>query len=155
MEKEGKSNSSKKIEAKKSYNLIAELQDIQEKKEFLPKSDLISLSKRTRIPLTDIYGVATFYAQFKLVKQAKNKIYICDGTACHVRHSTDLIKEFTSELKINVNETTPDGLFTIETVRCLGLCASAPVVKINEQVYAKLKKEDVKKIIDEYKKNEQ
>lgn len=101
--------------------------------------------------MTDIYGVATFYSQFKLERPAKYKIYICDGTACHVRKSTELINELKNILNIEVGKTTSDGLFVIDTVRCLGLCASAPVIKINEKIYAKVKKEELKNIINEYK----
>jgi len=127
------------------------LQSIQKTHDFLPENELKKLSKKKNIPLTDIYGVATFYSQFKLEKPAKNKILVCDGTACHVRKSIDLVEELKKILKTDLKKPTDDGLFVIDTVRCLGLCASAPVIKINDKVYPKVNKNDLLEIIQEYK----
>lgn len=133
-------------------NLIEELQKLQDKFGYLPENELKKLSKKYDIPGVDIYGVATFYSQFKLKKPAKYIISVCEGTACHVRGSENLLNELKNVLKISPGQTTPDCLFSIEIVRCLGLCASAPVMTVNDKVYSNVTKEKVNKIIEEYKK---
>ena len=99
-----------------------------------------------------IYGVVTFYNFFKLQKAGKYIAQVCLGTACYLRGGDDIIKEFESQLGIGVNATTPDGLFSVEAVRCLGCCGLAPVVVVNGEVYGKLKKDDVAGIIEKYRK---
>ncbi len=131
--------------------LLHVLQEIQKKNNYISEKDIIEISKQMDIPAAEIYGVVTFYSFFKLNKAAKYTVYICDGTACHVRGSTKLIDEVKKKLgNIEAGEITEDGLFSYQFVRCLGLCASAPLIKINEDIHPKLKRGDCSKIIDEY-----
>ncbi len=134
-------------------NVVVELQKIQEKHGYLPRAELVKVSRRLKIPAVHIYGVATFYSQFKLEQPAKYIISVCEGTACHVRGSVELLNEIKKQADIVPSETSEDGLFTLEIVRCLGLCASAPVMTVNGKIYSKVKKEEVKDILAEYKKS--
>ncbi len=129
-------------------NLMNLLLQIQEKYNYLPKEKLIELSKSKNIPGVDIYGIATFYAQFKLEKPGKYKISICRGTACHVKNSGSIIEYLEEYLNLKIGQTSEDGKFTLETVNCIGACAKAPAMMINGEVYGELTKEKVKKIID-------
>lgn len=129
-------------------NMIEKLQQIQDEKGFLPKESLVNIAKEFNISLTKLYGVITFYSFFKLNKGAKNKIQVCNGTACHVRGAEDLTKKITEVLNIEEDEVTENGVFSLEVVRCLGMCASAPLIRINDEVFPKLKVESIKQIID-------
>jgi NADH-quinone oxidoreductase subunit E len=102
------------------------------------------------VPLAKIYGVVTFYNFFKLQKAGKYLIQVCLGTACYLRGGDDIIKEFEKQLGVGVNTTTPDGLFSVEAVRCIGCCGLAPAVVVNGEVHGKLTKDDVAKIIEKY-----
>lgn len=134
-------------------NVIEELQKIQEEHGYLPEENLKELVRRG-IPGTDIYGVATFYSQFSFQKPAKHVISVCDGTACHVRGSKDLLDALQKILDIEEGQTTEDGLFSLDVVRCLGLCASAPLIKIDEEVYAKIAPEQIEGILNKYRQEE-
>jgi NADH-quinone oxidoreductase E subunit len=135
--------------------LIAILQDIQDEYGFLPEKALNIVSERVKIPMAQIYGVATFYSQFRLKPLGKYVISVCDGTACHVRGSTDLINEVRSSLGINPDETTEDGLFSLKVVACIGACSLAPALVINdEETYAKVTPHKLSQIIDEYRKKD-
>ncbi len=116
-------------------NLIATLQEIQDKFGYLPEKELEKLSKEKGIPGTDIFGVATFYSQFTLQKPAKYIIQVCTGTACHVRKSNLLLQYLEQALGIRAGETTQNGLIKLETVNCIGACAKAPALMINDSVY--------------------
>lgn len=109
------------------------------------------VSKELDIPVSDIYGVATFYSQFTLKPKGKYKIGVCMGTACYVKGSQAILDELIKELGLQVGETSEDGLFTLDGTRCLGACGLAPIMMINDQVYGRLKPEDIKGIIDKYK----
>ena len=100
--------------------------------------------------MSEIYGVATFYAQFALEPKGKHIIGVCLGTACYVRGSQAVLDELAKELEIEVGKTTSDGLFTLEATRCLGCCGLAPVMMIGEDVYGRLVPEDVPGIIAKY-----
>ena len=102
-----------------------------------------------------IYGVATFYTQFRLNPIGKHLILQCQGTACHVNGSKDISKALTEELEINPGETTKDGLFTIEDVACLGCCSLAPVIMINGEAYGNLTPKEAVKIVRKIKKDEE
>lgn len=128
-------------------NVIPLLQEIQSKHEYLPEEEIVRIAKEQDIPATDIMSVATFYSQFKFERPAKYKIQVCDGTACHVRGSVGILRFLEQELNIKPGETTQDGVFAIEVVRCLGLCASAPLMMINEKLHPKLTAESTKEII--------
>ncbi|MFC1951935.1 NADH-quinone oxidoreductase subunit NuoE [Chloroflexota bacterium] len=118
--------------------LIPMLQDIQEVYSYLPEEALARLSREAGIPMSRIYGVATFYAQFYLVPRGRNTIRICRGTACHVRGATRILEAVERELGITDGETTPDMGYSLETVACIGACALAPTMVVNQNTYGKL-----------------
>ena len=136
----------------KPGNLIMVLHKVQQTYGYIPRNIAIEISSMLDVPLAKIYGVVTFYNFFKLQKAGKYIAQVCLGTACSLRGGDDLIKEFEKQLGVGVNATTPDGLFSVEAVRCLGCCGLAPVVVVNGEVYGKLKKEDVAGIIEKYRK---
>lgn len=133
---------------KKDKNVIGLLQDIQEKKGFISHEDIVKISKNLDIPAVNLYGVLTFYSQFKLNKPGKYKISICRGTACHVKNSDVLLRSIEKILKIKPGETTKDEKFSLESVNCIGACAKAPAMMINEKVYGDLTEDKMKRIID-------
>lgn len=108
------------------------------------------VADRLNIPLIEVYGVSTFYAQFTLEKKGKYIIGVCMGTTCYVLEAQNIIDEISEELGIKVGETTPDGLFTLEAPRCIGACGLAPLVSINDEIYGKLKAGDIKEILKKY-----
>ncbi|HHZ12903.1 MAG: NADH-quinone oxidoreductase subunit NuoE [Caldicoprobacterales bacterium] len=108
------------------------------------------ISKELDIPVSDIYGVATFYSQFTLKPKGKYRIGVCMGTACYVKGAQAILDELKKVLDLEVGETSDDGLFTLDATRCLGACGLAPIMMINDDVYGRLKPEDVKGIIDKY-----
>ncbi|MBN1157169.1 NADH-quinone oxidoreductase subunit NuoE [Candidatus Woesearchaeota archaeon] len=128
-------------------NVVEALQKIQSENGFLPKEELIRISHELDIPGTDIYGVATFYGQFKLAERGKYIVSVCTGTACHVKGSNNLLDFLEKYLKIKAGETTADRKITLEAVNCIGACARAPAIMINDNVYGELDEEKVKKII--------
>ena len=136
----------------KPGNLIMVLHQVQQTYGYIPRNIAIEISELLSVPLAKIYGVVTFYNFFKLQKAGKYIIQVCLGTACYLRGGDDLIKEFEKQLGVGVNATTPDGLFSVEAVRCLGCCGLAPVVVVNGEVYGKLSKGDVAGIIEKYRK---
>ena len=118
--------------------LISILQEIQEVYSYLPEEALNHLSSEAKIPLSRIYAVATFYAQFYLTPRGRNTIRLCRGTACHVRGAPRILEAVERELGITEGETTPDLEFSLETVACIGACALAPTMVINQNTYGKL-----------------
>lgn len=112
------------------------------------------ISKKTKIPIAEIYGVVTFYSQFSLVPKGKHEIGVCLGTACYVRGAQDVLDEVKDQLGIDVGGTTPDLNFSIQATRCIGACGLAPVMTISGDVYGKLKTEDIKGILDSYRNEE-
>ena len=106
--------------------------------------------KEVDIPVSDIYGVATFYSQFTLKPKGKYRIGVCMGTACYVKGAQAILDELKKVLDLEVGETSDDGLFTLDATRCLGACGLAPIMMINDDVYGRLKPEDVKGIIYKY-----
>ena len=136
----------------KPGNLIMVLHQVQQTYGYIPRNIAIEISELLSVPLAKIYGVVTFYNFFKLQKAGKYIAQVCLGTACDLRGGDDLIKEFEKQLGVGVNATTPDGLFSVEAVRCLGCCGLAPVVVVNGEVYGKLSKGDVAGIIEKYRK---
>src|SRR5574344_1630293 len=132
----------------KPGNLIMVLHQVQETYGYIPRSIAVEVSKMLDVPLAKIYGVVTFYNFFKLQKAGKFLIQVCLGTACYLRGGDEILKEFESQLGIGVNATTPDGMFSVEVVRCLGCCGLAPVCVVNGTVHGKLAPKDVAGIID-------
>jgi NADH-quinone oxidoreductase subunit E len=139
----------------KKGNMIPLLQATQELYGFIPKVAFLKLNKEAGLELNEMYGVATFYAQFRLAPVGKHIIRMCHGTACHVQNVTEITESMIDHLGIKDGETTVDGLFTIETVACLGCCSLAPVMMIGEETYGKLSPTEALKIIKEIKRNEQ
>lgn len=133
----------------KKGNMIPLLQGAQEIYGYLPNSVLEKLSFELDIPLSDMYGVATFYAQFRLKPAGKHIIKVCHGTACHVQNADELTTALSESLDIADGETTKDNFFTLESVACLGCCSLAPVMMIGEHTYGKLSGEEAVKIINE------
>jgi len=134
--------------------LIPLLQSAQDTYGYIPESAIDGISEVTGIPSADIYGVITFYSQFRLKPLGKYVVKICDGTACHVNGSKDLISIIRDELGITNNETTEDGLFTLQEVACLGCCSLSPVIMINDETYGRLDSKKLKTILKEYKSKE-
>ena len=136
----------------KPGNLIMVLHQVQQTYGYIPREVAIEVSELLNVPLAKIYGVVTFYNFFKLQKAGKYIIQVCLGTACYLRGGDDLMKTLERELGIGVNGTTPDGLFSIEAVRCLGCCGLAPVIVVNGNVHGRLTSKDVPAIIEQYRK---
>jgi NADH-quinone oxidoreductase subunit E len=130
-------------------DLIPILQKVQDQYGYLPQDVLKDVSKHTSIPISRIYGVATFYEQFYLEPRGKHIIKCCRGTACYVRGGLTLIDSIKNELGVEEGETTGDFQFTFETVACLGTCALAPVMMVDDTYYGKMDSKKVKKLIAE------
>jgi NADH-quinone oxidoreductase subunit E len=131
-------------------NLIMILQAIQRCYNYLPRPALDYLSTKIDIPLSKIYGVATFYSTFSLEPRGRNIVSICLGTACHVRGAERVKERIQEALCICDGETTTDMRFTLESVRCIGCCSLGPVMKINEDIHSRIASDKVGKILDQY-----
>ena len=129
---------------------LAILQDIQHKFGFIPRECLELVSKHLGIKLSALYSMATFYRALSLKPRGKHVIRVCDGTACHIRGAPVLLDSLRRALGIKPGETTADGLFTIETVNCLGACAIAPVMVVDEKYHSKVKPDEVEAILKTY-----
>ena len=136
-------------------NLIALLQDVQSAYGYLPENDLRTVAEYVNLPFSTVYGVATFYNQFRLKPLGKNIIRVCRGTACHVKNSANILVAMETELGIKAGQTTRDKVFTLETVACIGACSIAPVVNINEDYYGRVAIKEIPKILNKYKKEDQ
>ena len=134
----------------KPGNLIMVLHQVQQTYGYIPRNIAIETSEMLGVPLAKIYGVVTFYNFFKLQKAGKYIVQVCLGTACYLRGGDDIIKEFEGQLGVGLNATTPDGMFSVEAVRCLGCCGLAPVAVVNGEVHGKLSSKDVEGIIKQY-----
>lgn len=131
-------------------SLIPILQEIQRRLGYISPEALRTLERLTGISATEAYGVATFYTQFRFTRPGRHKIQVCNGTACHVRGGAQVLEEIERRLGISVGQSTPDGLFSLERVACLGCCALSPVVAINGKVYAGMTPKKVPGILREY-----
>jgi len=130
------------------HSLIAILQEIQEEYSYLPEDIMTYVATALEISPGAVYGVATFYSHFTLDPKGKYVIKVCDGTACHVKKSEEIIKALESELGLNaIKKTSADMLFTLEIVACLGACGLAPVVVINDDVHGGMDAEKTKALI--------
>ena len=121
-------------------NLIPALQDIQTRFHFLPEDALRSVSRRFKIPLNEVFHVATFYNCFSLEPRGHHQVQVCAGTACHVL----------KELDLPSNGTTADYAFSVQPVRCLGCCALAPIMRVDQRTYGHLKQSRIPKILEHY-----
>ncbi|MCK9291426.1 MAG: NADH-quinone oxidoreductase subunit NuoE [Bacteroidales bacterium] len=135
-------------------SLIPILQHVQEKIGFLSEEAVIEVGKHLHIPASKIFGVATFYNQFRFSQPGKYHIQVCRGTACHVLGSATVLDEIEKHLKIKANQTTRDRLFSLEVVACIGACGLAPVISINGEFHAKVTTESIKTIFDDYRNRE-
>ncbi|MBN2728948.1 MAG: NADH-quinone oxidoreductase subunit NuoE [Bacteroidales bacterium] len=127
--------------------LIPLLQEIQDRLGFLSEESIELLGRHLNIPASKIYGVATFYNQFRFQPNGKYHIQVCRGTACHVLGSATVLEELQNELKIKAGNTTSDGLFSIEIVACIGACGLAPVITVNGEFHAKVTASSIREII--------
>ncbi len=134
----------------KAGGLVTILESLQEQTGTLERSDLEELSIALHVPLAQIYGVATFYSHFRLSKAAKHTIFVCTGTACHVRGCEGLLRAFRDKLGIEPGASTADGKFSLDTVRCFGACALAPVVRVDKDTLGKATNETIDKIRQDY-----
>lgn len=132
---------------KKRY-ILAMMQDIQKKCNYLPREGLELIAHHVDTPFSRVYAMATFYKAFSLVPRGKYHLKVCDGTACHIKSSAVLIDQVRNTLDIQPGETTPDGVFSIETVNCIGACAIAPVLMVNDKIYSKVSSSGILDIID-------
>jgi NADH-quinone oxidoreductase subunit E len=130
--------------------LIPVLQEVQAMYGYLPEEALVRVGKTLHIPMSRIYGVATFYSQFYLTPRGRHTVRVCRGTACHVRGGKNVLKAVQQFLGVEENETTPDFTYTFETVACLGACALSPVLLVDKNYYGKLTPAKVDKILRQY-----
>jgi NADH-quinone oxidoreductase E subunit len=130
--------------------LIPILQEVQAMYGYLPEEVLTAISKGLNIPVSRVYGVVTFYAQFYLNPRGQHTVRVCRGTACHVRGGKNVLKAVQQHLRIGENETTEDFKFTYETVACLGACALAPVLLVDKTYYGKLTPARVEQVLKQY-----
>lgn len=130
--------------------LIPVLHKVQNLYGYLPEVVLQVVSEELDVPMTEIYGVASFYSFFSLEPKGKYVIRVCLGTACYIKGAQELLDRLSKELHVQVQKTTEDGKFTLDATRCLGACGLAPVMMIGEKVYGRLTPRDISKILEEY-----
>lgn len=130
------------------------LHELQNQYGYVPRDVSLQLSQQLDIPLARIYEVITFYNYFKLDPPGKYTIAVCLGTACYLKGAPDLVDEIKNILNIEEGQTTKDGLFHLDVVRCLGCCGLAPVMSVNGQIYGKVKRSEVAGILAKYKKED-
>jgi NADH-quinone oxidoreductase subunit E len=134
---------------------LAILQDLQRKFGYIPREGFDILAKYLEIKSASLYAMATFYRALSLKPRGRHIIKVCDGTACHIRGSSILLDSLERTLGVKAGETTADKLFSVETVNCLGACAIGPVMVIDEDYHPKVKPDEVGKILNAYRKEEQ
>ena len=144
-----------KCDCKKFDKTIIEaLQEEMNTSGYVSDDAVINISKTLNKPVSQIYGVLTFYTQFRRTKRAKYNIEVCTGTACFVLGANDVLNKLLQKLNVEVGKVSDDGKWAVNICRCLGCCGLAPAITINGEVYGKLKPEDIDKIIDEINKGE-
>ena len=131
-------------------HLIAMLQDMQKEEGYLPKDALEKVAELVEVHPSRVYGLATFYNAFSLTPRGKHTISVCTGTACHVLGAAKIMEKMETELNIKAGETTEDGRFTLEAVRCVGCCGLAPVVVIDGNFHGKLSQNDLEQLLEKY-----
>lgn len=134
--------------------LMIVLTDVQKEYGYIPLEVQEVISAELDIPVSDIYGVVTFYSFFSLKPKGKYVIGVCIGTACYVKGSQNVLDKFAEILNIKCGETSEDGLFTLDGLRCIGACGIAPAISINGKVYPKVQLSEVAKIVEEYRAKE-
>jgi len=131
-------------------SVIPVLQQVQERIGYLPPEVMKRIGERLGVPPAQIFGVASFYAQFKMAPVGKYVVKVCHGTACHVQGATAITDALCDELGVTDGATTEDGKFTVESVACIGCCSLAPVIMIEDNTYGRLTPDEARKIIREY-----
>jgi NADH-quinone oxidoreductase E subunit len=139
----------------KRDSLIPLLQEVQQEQGYLSREAVMRIGKHLKLPASKIYGVATFYNQFRFQPQGRNHIQVCRGTACHVKGSAAVLDAIKRELKIEPGQTTRDGQFSLEVVACIGACGLAPVICINGEFHAGVTTQKVGRILESYRKKSQ
>jgi len=129
-------------------SLIPLLQKVQEELGYLPQEAILGISDRLGVPVSEVFGVLTFYAQFRLTPRGRNLIQVCRGTACHVRGSPRILRAVENHLGIRSGETTADLEFTLVDIGCFGSCSLAPVMVVNEDTYGRLTPEKAVQILE-------
>ena len=147
--KDGLSGILKKYGKDKSQ-LVSILQDIQGEYNYLPREALEKLGKKMDIPLSQVYSMATFFRAFSLKKRGKHIVNVCLGTACHVRGAELIVESLERQLGVGRGQTTQDLNFTLESVNCMGCCATGPVVKIGEEYFGHMTNDKVEPILKKY-----
>jgi NADH-quinone oxidoreductase subunit E len=133
--------------------LIPLLQQVQEELGYVPEEAVYQISDRTGVPPSEVFGVLTFYAQFRLKPRGKNMVSVCLGTACHVLSGGTILEALERHLDVTPGETTEDREFTLAEVRCLGSCSLAPVMVVNQDTYGRLTPDKAIKIVERYREN--
>ena len=132
--------------------LIPVLHKAQEIFGYLPEAVQVKVAQGLDIPLSEVYGVITFYSLFSTKPRGKHTIGVCMGTACYVKGAAQILEKLQKELKVKIGETTDDGIFTLTMTRCLGACGLAPVITIGDDVYGRLVPEKVAEVLNNYRK---
>jgi NADH:ubiquinone oxidoreductase subunit E len=135
-------------------SLIPILQEVQEITGFLSKDAVVRIGHHLGLPASKVYGVATFYNQFRFQAPGEHHIQLCRGTACHVKGSAKLLEAVKRALKIEPGQTTRDGQFSLEVVACIGACGLAPVIRIDDDFHAQITPDSVRKILASYRRKE-
>jgi NADH-quinone oxidoreductase subunit E len=133
------------------WDLIPVLQDIQDAYSYLPKDELHEVAQRLNVPLTRIFSVATFFKMFSLVPKGRHQVKVCLGTTCHLRGGGRLVESLSNRLGVEPGYTTKDMEFSLETVGCLGSCAQAPVMMVDDKYFGRTSVDKVPKILKLYK----
>lgn len=135
-------------------SLIPILQEVQDELGYISKESVVEIGRHLNLPVSKIYGVTTFYNQFRFQPRGKYHIMICRGTACHVKGSADVLDAIIRMLKIEPGQTSRDGLFSLEVVACIGACGLAPVISVNGEYYSGLTPEKARKVMQIYRDKE-
>ena len=134
----------------KRDSLIPILQEVQEALGYLSRDAVLRIGKHLKLPASKIYGVATFYNQFRFQAAGKNHVQVCRGTACHVKGSLNVLEAVKRVLNVNPGQTSRDGQFSLEVVACMGACGLAPVICVNGDFHASVTSESIKTILESY-----
>jgi NADH-quinone oxidoreductase subunit E len=134
--------------------MIAILQEIQDTYGYVPQPAILRISEDTGVPASDIFGIVTFYAQFRLEPQGKHLIKVCHGTACHLNGAEKIADSVCKCVGAKEGETSVDGNFTVEKVACLGCCSLAPTIMIDNETFGRLTPDNVRKVIKEFQESE-
>ena len=130
--------------------MIPMIQKAQEIYGYLPEEVQVMIAEETGVPLSEIYGIASFYAQFTLNPKGKYKVSVCLGTACYVKGSGDIIEKVCNKIGCEAGSITDDGMFSVDATRCIGACGLAPVMTVNDDVYGRLEVGQVEAILNKY-----